>query len=53
MDKYDCHGEFYTKKMQVILSARDPITPDSYLFRFSFKNPEERLDMLVTQHILI
>jgi len=34
MDKYDCHGEFYTKKMQVIISARDPISPDSYLFKF-------------------
>jgi hypothetical protein len=48
INKVDSHSEFYTKKLQVILTKRDKISHDSYLFRFDFKNPKERLGMLVT-----
>ncbi|CAD8200919.1 unnamed protein product [Paramecium pentaurelia] len=51
--KIDTLSEFFTKKFQVTLTQREPINHDSYMFRFDFKNPKERLGMQAVQHIKI
>lgn len=52
-DKHDAQSDFYSHKLLTLLTERVPISNDSYMFKFEFKNQEEKLDMLVTQHILI
>ena len=47
MDKSDHNDDFYTKKLQVILADRIVINHDSYMFKFTFKNENERLGMQV------
>ncbi|CAD8204579.1 unnamed protein product [Paramecium octaurelia] len=51
--KIESLGEYFTKKFQVTLTQREPINHDSYLFRFDFKNPKERLGLQAVQHIKI
>ena len=41
-------SDFYTRTFEVLLTNRDPITHDTYLFKFSFLDPHEKLGLLVT-----